>query len=128
MELQHTNYHQAYYVNGLIAPVDTYFKAPSTHDQISLQAALKFNGGGKPPPPPPVAFCIYLRLFVVVATGHINHTLFWKGLAPAKEGGGKLMASLRMQLSATLARLKGSRNSSMVRLLGVREGLVLARV
>jgi Fe-Mn family superoxide dismutase len=23
-------------------------------------------------------------------TGHINHTLFWKNLAPVKEGGGKL--------------------------------------
>ena len=34
MELHHTNHHQAYYVNGLIAPEDAYFKALSTHDQI----------------------------------------------------------------------------------------------
>ena len=63
MELQHTNYHQAYYVNGLIAPEDTYFKAPSTHDQISLQAALKFNGGGKPPPPLPLLLSVYIFAF-----------------------------------------------------------------
>ena len=25
-----------------------------------------------------------------VITGHINHTLFWKNLAPVKEGGGEL--------------------------------------
>jgi len=65
MELHHTKHHQAY-VNGLNAAEDAYFKAPSTRDQIALQAALKFNGGG-----------------------HINHTLFWKNLAPVKEGGGK---------------------------------------
>jgi Fe-Mn family superoxide dismutase len=66
MELHHTKHHQAY-VNGLNAAEDSYLKAPSTRDQIALQAALKFNGGG-----------------------HINHTLFWKNLAPVKEGGGKL--------------------------------------
>ena len=48
MELHHTKHHQAY-VNGLNAAEDAYFKAPSTRDQIALQAALKFNGGGKPP-------------------------------------------------------------------------------
>ena len=26
----------------------------------------------------------------IIATGHINHTLFWKNLAPVKEGSGKL--------------------------------------
>lgn len=26
----------------------------------------------------------------VFSTGHINHSLFWKNLAPASEGGGKL--------------------------------------
>ena len=28
--------------------------------------------------------------FFIVVTGHINHTLFWKNLAPVEEGGGKL--------------------------------------
>ncbi|CAG8616032.1 16745_t:CDS:2, partial [Acaulospora colombiana] len=36
------------------------------HAQITLQEALKFNGGG-----------------------HINHSLFWTNLAPIKEGGGE---------------------------------------
>jgi len=66
MELHHTKHHQTY-VNGLNAAEEAYFKAPSTREKIALQAALKFNGGG-----------------------HINHTLFWKNLAPAKEGGGQL--------------------------------------
>ena len=48
--------------------------------------ALKFNGGGKPSPL--VAFGV-VAIFIV-ATGHINHTLFWRNLAPVKEGGGKL--------------------------------------
>ena len=85
MELHHTKHHQTY-VNGLNAAEDAYFKAPSTRDQIALQAALKFNGGGKSSP---VAFGV-VAIFIVVATGHINHTLFWKNLAPVKEGGGKL--------------------------------------
>jgi Fe-Mn family superoxide dismutase len=83
MELHHTKHHQAY-VNGLNAAEDSYLKAPSTRDQIALQAALKFNGGGKSP-------CRFpCRLPFIVATGHINHTLFWKNLTPVKEGGGKL--------------------------------------
>ena len=85
MELHHTMHHQIY-VNGLNAVEDAYFKAPSTRDQIVLQATLKFNVGGKPGPP--VAFGVVAIL--IVATGHINHTLFWKNLAPVKEGGGKL--------------------------------------
>ncbi|KAH8983665.1 Mn superoxide dismutase [Lactarius deliciosus] len=66
MELHHSKHHQTY-VNGLNAAEEAYFKAPSTREKIALQAALKFNGGG-----------------------HINHTLFWKNLAPVKEGGGRL--------------------------------------
>ena len=87
MELHHTKHHQAY-VNGLNAAEDAYFKAPSTRDQIALQAALKFNGGGKPSYP--VTFLYRVCPFFIVVTGHINHTLFWKNLAPVEEGGGKL--------------------------------------
>ncbi|KAF8153133.1 manganese superoxide dismutase [Crassisporium funariophilum] len=66
MTLHHTKHHQTY-VNGLNAAEEAYAKTDSTAKQISLQSALKFNGGG-----------------------HINHSLFWKNLAPANSGGGKL--------------------------------------
>ncbi|KAF8638367.1 hypothetical protein AX16_010514 [Volvariella volvacea WC 439] len=66
MKLHHTKHHQAY-VNGLNAAEEAYAKTSSTKEQIALQSALKFNGGG-----------------------HINHSLFWKNLAPASEDGGKL--------------------------------------
>lgn len=68
MELHHKKHHQAY-VNGLNAAEESYAQAPSPKDQIRLQPALKFNGGG-----------------------HINHSLFWKNLAPASAGGGELAA------------------------------------
>ncbi|KAI0363540.1 superoxide dismutase mitochondrial [Pilatotrama ljubarskyi] len=68
MELHHKKHHQAY-VNGLNAAEESYAKAPSPKDQIKLQPALKFNGGG-----------------------HINHSLFWKNLAPESQGGGQLAA------------------------------------
>uniref|UniRef100_A0A0W0FWV3 Superoxide dismutase n=2 Tax=Moniliophthora roreri TaxID=221103 RepID=A0A0W0FWV3_MONRR len=66
MKLHHQKHHQTY-VNGLNAAEESYAKAPSTKEKIALQAALKFNGGG-----------------------HINHSLFWKNLAPASGDGGRL--------------------------------------
>ncbi|KAJ8517200.1 hypothetical protein ONZ45_g5602 [Pleurotus djamor] len=66
MKLHHSKHHQTY-VNGLNAAEESYASAKSTKEQIALQSALKFNGGG-----------------------HINHSLFWKNLAPANGDGGKL--------------------------------------
>ncbi|KAF8810304.1 Mn superoxide dismutase [Phlegmacium glaucopus] len=66
MTLHHTKHHQTY-VNGLNAAEEAYAKTDSTAKKIALQSALKFNGGG-----------------------HINHSLFWTNLAPAKAGGGQL--------------------------------------
>lgn len=69
MEIHHSKHHQTY-VNGLNAAEKAYAQAVSSADvrkQIELQSAIKFNGGG-----------------------HINHSLFWKNLAPSKEGGGSL--------------------------------------
>ncbi|KAF8878096.1 Mn superoxide dismutase [Infundibulicybe gibba] len=66
MKLHHQKHHQTY-VNGLNAAEESYAKSDSTKEQIMLQSALKFNGGG-----------------------HINHSLFWKNLAPANGLGGKL--------------------------------------
>jgi len=63
MELHHKKHHQTY-VNALNTAQQAYAKATSPKEQIALQAALKFNGGG-----------------------HINHSLFWKNLAPASSEG-----------------------------------------
>ncbi|KAG6865151.1 hypothetical protein C0991_004834 [Blastosporella zonata] len=61
MELHHKKHHQTY-VNALNAAEAAYAKASTPKERIALQAALKFNGGG-----------------------HINHSLFWKNLAPSSE-------------------------------------------
>jgi len=66
MVLHHTKHHQTY-VNALNAAEASYAKASTPKERIALQAAIKFNGGG-----------------------HINHSLFWKNLAPAKGSGGQL--------------------------------------
>jgi len=70
MELHHKKHHQTY-VNALNAAEQAYAKAATPKERIALQAALKFNGGG-----------------------HINHSLFWKNLAPSaverKGNGGAL--------------------------------------
>ncbi|KAL5525098.1 SOD2 [Sanghuangporus sanghuang] len=66
MNLHHTKHHQTY-VNGLNAAEEAYAKSQSIQEKVALQSALKFNGGG-----------------------HINHSLFWKNLAPASGEGGKL--------------------------------------
>ncbi|CAE6447914.1 unnamed protein product [Rhizoctonia solani] len=62
MTLHHKRHHQTY-VNGYNAAQESLSKlvgdSASTREQIALQAAIKFNGGG-----------------------HINHSLFWKNLAP----------------------------------------------
>ncbi len=69
MQLHHLKHHAAY-VTNLNAALEKTHKASVDGDlesQISLQAAIKFNGGG-----------------------HINHTLFWHNLAPVQAGGGHL--------------------------------------
>ncbi|EKM50847.1 uncharacterized protein PHACADRAFT_262724 [Phanerochaete carnosa HHB-10118-sp] len=63
MELHHKKHHQTY-VNSLNAAEQAYAKTSTPKERIALQAALKFNGGG-----------------------HINHSLFWKNLAPSSSEG-----------------------------------------
>jgi len=63
MELHHTKHHQTY-VTALNAAEAAYAKASSAKERIALQAALKFNGGG-----------------------HINHSLFWRNMAPSSREG-----------------------------------------
>ncbi|KAG8778390.1 hypothetical protein FRC12_025002 [Ceratobasidium sp. 428] len=70
MTLHHSKHHHTY-VNGYNTAVKNLAKLMgdpnSARQQIALQSAIKFNGGG-----------------------HINHSLFWKNLAPASGAGGKL--------------------------------------
>ena len=87
MTLHHTKHHQTY-VNGLNAAEEAYAKTESPKDRIKLQAALKFNGGGTSITTSDPRS--ELRLTNVGSVGHINHTLFWKNLAPAANGGGNL--------------------------------------
>ena len=108
MELHHTKHHQAY-VTGLNAAEEQLKKVKSIEEQISLQAAIKFNGGG--------AFehvtyslrslggklNICSLLFFIL--GHINHSFFWKILAPTSNGGGQLSDG---KLKSTLEKDFGS--------------------
>lgn len=69
MQIHHQKHHAAYVANFNISSVKL---EEATHKGdissiISLQQAVKFNGGG-----------------------HINHTIFWKNLAPITCGGGEL--------------------------------------
>ena len=73
MQLHHTKHHQTY-VNGLNTAEESYAAADSMVKKIALQSALKFNGGG-----------------------HINHSLFWKNLAPSKAQGGKIVAGGQLE-------------------------------
>ena len=89
MTLHHTKHHQTY-VNALNAAEEAYAKASSPKERIALQSALKFNGGGE---------CILLLLAPSFSrddiltnsrlSGHINHSLFWKNLAPSPRQGGR---------------------------------------
>jgi Fe-Mn family superoxide dismutase len=68
MQLHHSKHHQAY-VNNLNAAAAKLEEAMQKNDVTQIvqqQQAIKFNGGG-----------------------HVNHTIFWKNLAPPKKGGGE---------------------------------------
>jgi len=68
MEIHYSKHH-ATYVNNLNVASEKLQESLSKNDVssvIALQQAIKFNGGG-----------------------HLNHTIFWKNLAPPKKGGGE---------------------------------------
>lgn len=102
MELHHNKHHQTY-VNNLNAAETTLADAVnknSVKDEIAVQRAINFNGGG-----------------------HLNHSLFWKNLAPTSQGGGELdsgalrsaierdfgsLDALKEKFNAQLAGIQGS--------------------
>ncbi|XP_057415712.1 superoxide dismutase [Mn], mitochondrial-like [Lotus japonicus] len=68
MQIHHQKHHQTYITNynkALEQLQDAIAKSDSSA-VVKLQSAIKFNGGG-----------------------HVNHSIFWKNLAPPREGGGE---------------------------------------
>lgn len=67
-EIHYTKHHQTY-INSYNAALDQLQHAQKENDvptQVSLTKVINFHGGG-----------------------HINHSLFWKNLAPKSDGGGE---------------------------------------
>jgi superoxide dismutase, Fe-Mn family len=100
MTIHHTKHHNTYVtnLNATLEKLDAALSANSVSTLISLQGALKFNGGG-----------------------HLNHSLFWENLAPpasTSTPGPKLAAAitesfgsfdkLKAELSAKSIAVQGS--------------------
>jgi superoxide dismutase, Fe-Mn family len=100
MTIHHTKHHNTYVtnLNATLEKLDAALSAGNVSTLISLQGALKFNGGG-----------------------HLNHTLFWENLSPASSSsppGAKLSATinesfgsfdkLKAELSAKSIAVQGS--------------------
>jgi Fe-Mn family superoxide dismutase len=87
MQLHYTKHHQAYVTNGNLA-MDKLQEAQHKGDVsavIALQNAIKFNCGG-----------------------HLNHSIFWKNLAPPSKGGGHLgNGQLKTLIDAQFGSLDG---------------------
>lgn len=68
MHLHHQKHHQAYITNynKALEQLDAAISKADSSAIAKLLSALKFNGGG-----------------------HINHSIFWKNLAPVNAGGGE---------------------------------------
>jgi Fe-Mn family superoxide dismutase len=69
MQLHHSKHHAAYVTNLNVAEakLNDALHKNDISSIVSLQQAIKFNGGG-----------------------HLNHSIFWKNLASPKKGGGQL--------------------------------------
>ncbi|KAF2260454.1 manganese and iron superoxide dismutase [Lojkania enalia] len=75
MVLHHTKHHQTY-VNNLNAALKSQAEAVQAADiptQVALQQAIRFNAGG-----------------------HINHSLFWRNMCPAKSDDAKPSAAPKL--------------------------------
>merc|ERR1712144_153739 len=100
MEVHHAKHHQTY-VNGLNNFETQTAEALAKGDvkkAISLQRGLNFNGGG-----------------------HINHSLFWKNLAPTSQGGGQLdSGELRTAIDRDFGGLEEMKSKFNAALAGIR--------
>jgi Fe-Mn family superoxide dismutase len=69
MNIHHTKHHATYVTNLNVATAKLHdaVAAGDVSNIVALQQNIKFNGGG-----------------------HLNHSIFWKNLIPAKKGGGEL--------------------------------------
>ena len=69
MQLHHSKHHNTYVTNLNVAmdKLAECEKKGDTSGVIATQQAIKFNGGG-----------------------HVNHSIFWKNLAPIGKGGGEM--------------------------------------
>ncbi|KAK9327042.1 Manganese/iron superoxide dismutase [Lipomyces starkeyi] len=88
MELHYTKHHQTY-VNGYNAAIEKFDSTSDIKSQIELQSLINFHGGG-----------------------HINHSLFWKNLAPKSAGGGELLGT-KSPLSKAIEAKYGSYDKLM---------------
>jgi len=82
MKLHHSKHHQTYItnLNATMEKIDSAMAAGDLSATISLQGALKFNGGG-----------------------HVNHTLFWENLSPPSTSfpfGGPLEESVQKRFGS----------------------------
>jgi Fe-Mn family superoxide dismutase len=68
MQLHHSKHHATYVtnLNAATAKLEESLAKNDVTGVVAAQQAIRFNGGG-----------------------HINHTIFWKNLAPPKKGGGE---------------------------------------
>ncbi|KAK3403268.1 manganese superoxide dismutase precursor [Sordaria brevicollis] len=101
MELHHSKHHQTY-VTNLNNAIQAHVAAITSKDisaQIAQQPAIKFNGGG-----------------------HINHSLFWKNLAPAETpetSYAEAAPSLAAEIEKTWGSFEGFKKAFNTALLGV---------
>lgn len=102
MEVHHAKHHQTYVnaLNTFETQLSETLAKGDIKGAISLQRMVTFNGGG-----------------------HINHSLFWKNLAPSSQGGGQLdsgelrsaierdfggVDEMKQKFNAALAGIQGS--------------------
>lgn len=103
MELHHKRHHQAYVdnLNKALQSLTAAVVGGDVATQVALQEAIRFNGGG-----------------------HINHSLFWRNLAPAgqpqSEPSGTAAPELIKDITATWGSLDGFKTAFTAALLGIK--------